>query len=124
MDLVDVMLQYRVTGNKGLLITSDLEIDKQNLNVIVVKILSWLKLEHKRSMWISDGRKTCLKPLLLDIQYPWCRGLYTLVEREPLFQNNFSIKNGRFDFSALVSEQDRIIIREKAYENYNPKKHT
>lgn len=124
MDVVDLLLQYRKTYDINLLITSDLKIDKVNLNVIVIEILSWLKLEHKRSMWIAEGRKNCLKPLKINMQYPWCVDLNSLVEKEKLFHDSFIIKEGKLEFSDLVSEKDRVIAREKAYRNYNPQKNT
>ena len=124
MDIVDLMLQYRKTGEPQLLITSDLEINKDNLNTIVIEILGWLKLENKRNMWILQGKKTCFKPLKMNMQYPWCIDLYTLVEKEKLFHENFSIKNNDFDFSEFISEEDKTVLREKAYKNYNPQKHT
>ena len=124
MDIVDLMLQYRKTEGTQLLITSDLEINKDNLNIIVIEILGWLKLENKRCMRILQGEKTCLKPLKMNMQYPWCIDLYTLVEKEKLFHENFSIKNSNFDFSEFISEEYKTVLREKAYQNYNPQKHT
>ena len=35
----------------------------------------------------------------------------------------FSIKEGKFDFADEVSEEEKIMAREKAYQNYNPQKH-
>ncbi|WP_075721996.1 hypothetical protein [Roseburia sp. 499] len=104
--------------------TEPLYIDKENLNIIVLEILSWLKLENKRSIWIAQGRKACLKPLQLNMQYPWCTDLCMLVEKEKLFQEYFSIKEGKFNFSDLVTEDIKIKARELAYKNYNPQKHT
>lgn len=93
------------------------------LNVVVVKILSWLKLENKRSIWIAQGKKTSFKSLEVNIRYPWCANLYQLVENEKLFHDYFSIKEGKFDFADEVSEEEKIMAREKAYQNYNPQKH-
>lgn len=118
------MLQYWETHDAKLLICSDTQIDKVNLNVIVINILSWLKLENKRSLWIAQGRKTCLKPLELNSNYPWCRDLCMLVEKEKLFQNTFSINGGKLYFSDAIPENDRIAAREMAYRNYNPPKIT
>lgn len=57
MDVVDLLLEYMKTGDVKLLIESDMEFEKVNLNVIVVEILDWLRLEYKRSMWIAEGKK-------------------------------------------------------------------
>lgn len=72
MTLIDKLLQYYETKDRKILITTDLQISNADLHGVVVKILSWLRLEYKRTLWIDEGRKTCLKPLDIDIRYPWC----------------------------------------------------
>lgn len=124
MSIVERMLEYRRTGNVKLLMSSDLEIDNENLSVIVIEILSWLKLENKRKIWMQQGKKTCLKPLNINMHYPWCVDLCKLIEKEKVFYDNFSIKDGKLDFSDSVTEQEREIARELAYENYNPQMNT
>lgn len=124
MDIIDLLLRYRKSNNIKLLITSDIEIDKEDLNVIVIEILAWLKLEHKRSMWILEGKKNCLKPLKINMQYSWCITLNYLVKKEKLFRDYFIIKDGNLYFSDLVTEHNRKMIRAKAYKNYNPEKNT
>ena len=123
MDIIDKMFKYFSSQDKEALLTTDIQISNYELNVVVVKILSWLKLEHKRTIWIAQGRKNCLKPLEVDRRYPWCANLYKLVEQEPLFHDSFSIYEGKFDFSYAVPEEDRAAVRETVYRNYNPKKH-
>lgn len=124
MSVVDELLFYMKKQDKKILLATDMQISKFDLNVIVIEVLSWLKLQHKRTLWIAEGRKNCLKPLTVNIKYPWCANLYKLVEREKLFHDNFSIKDGKVDFSDTVSEEDRKMMREKAYQNYNPQRHT
>lgn len=121
--MIDELLHYYQTKDRKILITTDLQINNKNLHGVVVKILSWLRLEHKRTLWMAEGRKTCLKSLDINIQYPWCADLSTLVNKEKLFHDSFSIKDGKFDFSDEVSEEDRKVAREKVYRNYIPTKH-
>lgn len=122
MSTIDELLKYMKKRDKSILITNN-QLSDYELNVVVVKILSWLKLEHKRSIWIAQGKKTRFKSLEVDIRYPWCANLYQLVENEKLFHDYFSIKEGEFDFSDEVSEKEKVMAREKAYQNYNPQKH-
>ncbi|RGF54730.1 hypothetical protein DV740_06115 [Roseburia sp. AF02-12] len=122
MSTIDELLKYMKKRDKSILITNN-QLSDYELNVVVVKILSWLKLEHKRSIWIAQGKKTRFKSLEVDIRYPWCANLYQLVENEKLFHDYFSIKEGEFDFSDEVSEEEKVMAREKAYQNYNPQKH-
>lgn len=123
MDTIDRLLEYMETRDEDILIENTL-INKFDLCVIVMKILSWLKLEHKRTIWISQGRKNCLKPLELNVQYPWCAKLCEMVENEKVFHDYFSIKDSNFNFSDAVSEEDRVKAREKVYHNYNPPRFT
>jgi hypothetical protein len=123
MDIVGAMLKYMEVKDKRILV-KNIQISDYELTVVVVKILSWLKLEHKRSIWISQGKRKRFKPLEIDMRYPWCANLYKLVENESLFQDCFLIKNSKFSFLDSVSEEDRRKAREKAYQNYNPQKCT
>lgn len=123
MDIVAAMLKYMEVKDKRILV-KNIQISDYELTVVVVKILSWLKLEHKRSIWISQGKRNRFKPLEIDMRYPWCANLYKLVENESLFQDCFLIKNSKFGFLDSVSEEDRRKAREKAYQNYNPQKRT
>ena len=123
MDIVGAMLKYMEVKDKRILV-KNIQISDYELTVVVVKILSWLKLEHKRSIWISQGKRNRFKPLEIDMRYPWCANLYKLVENESLFQDCFFIKNSKFSFWDSVSEEDRRKAREKAYQNYNPQKRT
>ena len=123
MDIVGAMLKYMEVKDKRILV-KNIQISDYELTVVVVKILSWLKLEHKRSIWISQGKRNRFKPLEIDMRYPWCANLYKLVENESLFQDCFLIKNSKFGFLDSVSEEDRRKAREKAYQNYNPQKCT
>ena len=122
MSTIDELLRYMKKRDKSILITNN-QLSDYELNVVVVKILSWLKLENKRSIWIAQGKKTSFKSLEVNIRYPWCANLYQLVENEKLFHDYFSIKEGKFDFADEVSEEEKIMAREKAYQNYNPLKH-
>ena len=117
-DMIDLMLEFRKSGDMTLLITSNFKIEKKILNVIVINILDWLELEHKRSIWISQGRPTCLKPLQINMKYLWCKNLYRLVKEEKLFQEYFSVNEKYLTFSDLVPEDERIRIREKTYQFY------
>lgn len=123
MDIVAAMLKYMEVKDKRILV-KNIQISDYELTVVVVKILSWLKLEHKRSIWISQGKRNRFKPLEIDMRYPWCANLYKLVENESLFQDCFLIKNSKFGFLDSVSEEDRRKARERAYQNYNPQKRT
>lgn len=123
MDIVAAMLKYMEVKDKRILV-KNIQISDYELTIVVVKILSWLKLEHKRSIWISQGKRNRFKPLEIDMRYPWCANLYKLVENESLFQDCFLIKNSKFGFLDSVSEEDRRKAREKAYQNYNPQKRT
>ena len=54
MNIVDLLIEFRITQNKEILGNVDW-IEQENLNVIAIEILSWLKLERKRELWIEEG---------------------------------------------------------------------
>ena len=123
MEIIDRMIQYMDKREKDILIDNDIEISTQDLSVIIINILSWLKLEHKRSIWMSEGKRTSFKPLDIHENYSWCNNLRMLVEKEKLFSDYFAIKDDKFDFADSIREQDRILARQKVYNNYNPVRH-
>lgn len=120
MDIVDLMLQYRKTRNASTILPSRLDIEERKLITIITEILSWLKLEYKRSMWIQQGRKTCLKPMQLDMKFPWCVELCDLVTKDDLFKGMFCIKENELNFADKISEEEREKIRKSAFDKYNP----
>lgn len=124
MSIIDKLLIYLKYKDKEELITTDIKISDVELNVVVIKILSWLKLEYKRNIWMIEGKNKRFKPLEVDMKYPWCANLCKLVEKEKFFHDYFTIKNGKFDFSDTVSEEDKAIARKEVFQNYNPQKHT
>ncbi|MBP5555479.1 MAG: hypothetical protein J6X94_11500 [Lachnospiraceae bacterium] len=123
MKIIDALLDYWKYRDKSILITSDLEISIDDLNVVVVKILSWLKLQYQRSRWIAEGRKTSFKPLLVNVSYSWGAELKKLVENESLFSDYFSLNDGKFDFLDTLSEDDKNAAIEKVNQYYNPQIH-
>ena len=62
MNIVEKLMAFRDSQDIAQL-GMDTCIDLENLNVIAIEILSWLKLQHKRELWIAQGRKTKLKSM-------------------------------------------------------------
>jgi len=93
---------------------------RDDLITIVIDILDWLRLERKREIWISQGRKTRLKDMELNYECPWCRLLRDLVASDEFFSKTFKI-NGRYlSFNDSIPEDVRDGARKQAYEEYNP----
>ena len=82
MNIADLLLEFRDQQNTALLVSNS-QADIENLNVIAIELLAWLKLEYKRELWIAQGRKTALKPLILNYNYPWCSELRELLFKPP-----------------------------------------
>ena len=122
MSVIDNMLEYMESGDRDILITSALQISTFDLNVVVVKMLSWLKLEYKRCLWIAEGKKNTLKPLDISGPYSWCANIRLLIEKEEQFGECFAIYNESVEFSENVSEEKRTMFREKVHNAYNPMK--
>lgn len=122
MEIIDRMIQYMDKREENILIGSDIKISKGDLSIVIIKILSWLKLEYKRSIWMSEGRKSVYKSLDINNDYPWCNNLRMLVENEKLFSDYFVIKDNKFDFADSVVEHERMLAREMVYNGYNPER--
>lgn len=121
-DIVDLLLEYYEKGTSNSLFCYLQGFSPKDIRVVVIEILSWLKLEHKRELWIKEGKKTRLKPLILNYDYTWCKNLREIVDKEILFNRYFCIVNNRFDFSPNITDENRKKARKKAYDFYNPQK--
>ncbi|MCR5598898.1 MAG: hypothetical protein K6G19_12080 [Lachnospiraceae bacterium] len=97
-------------------------IDIENLNVIVIEILSWLKLQHKRELWIAQGRKTKLKSMDLNFEFPWCNELESYIKANYIFGEYFIIEDKTMDFKDDIPLDYILTARKLAYELYNPEK--
>lgn len=101
----------------------NIDISKDNLNVIVVKILSWLKLEYKKSLWIAEGKKTELKPLELKENYSWCADLKRFISGTKAFSAYFRVDENKVTFAQNIPIEEQNRLRKKAYFLYNPQMH-
>ncbi len=124
MDIVDKMVQYMKKRDNSILLTTGIQMSIRDLSVVTIEILSWLRLEYKRKVWISQGRKTKHKPLEVNFKYPWCVDLKMILEKEEAFRNCFVIKDGKFDFLDSIPEEERMVAWEKAYEGFNDPIHS
>ena len=87
------------------------------LNIIAISILAWLELEQKRINWISQGKKTKLKAMSLNYQFPWCIELKALLEKDNILSRYFVINNKEMTFKSCIPEEQRNEIRLYAFEN-------
>lgn len=122
-NIADLLLEYWDTADQSVL-GVEKSIEKKDLDAIVLGILSWLKLERKREIWIEQGRRTKLKDMELFSDAPWCVELKTLTENDDssVFSQFFCV-NGRYlNFKEEISPQYRHESRELAYTKYNPQR--
>ena len=122
MAIVDVLVSYRANHDITELGIKNTECDLEDLNVAVIEILSWLKLEHKRELWLKEGRPAKLKNLKLNMNYSWCDQLKRLIDSETLFSEWFIVEDGELRFRPEIDENRRVLERTSAYEKYNPQK--
>ena len=85
---------------------------ESQINIIVTKIVMWIKAEYKRYMWALKGKKNLHKPLELDFKYDWCNDIKNLILNDSRFSKIFTIKNNFVDFNSNLDlkEKDSIII--------------
>lgn len=116
MNLVEKLLDYRNNRNSEIFEN----VKKDNLTVIVTELLSWLKLERKREIWIEQGKKTCLKPLELNFNYPWCNDLVEILNGDNCFSEVFYVSEKKLYFKENVDQNYIQEARRLAYDMYNP----
>lgn len=122
MNISDILLEFRKTQNITLLECTNMNISNEDLNVISIEILSWLKLEYKRTLWVKEGRHISLKPLHLTSTYSWCNSLTELMGSDNIFSQVFEITDRNLDFKSEIEEKYMITARRIAFEKYNPSK--
>ncbi len=54
--IIDLIIKYYKYKDPKILI-NNVDISTKDLNVVVIEILSWLKLEAKREKWLMEGKK-------------------------------------------------------------------
>lgn len=115
MDIIDRMIQYASERDNSILLTDSSIMSVKDLSGVVIRILSWLRLEHRVWLWISQGMEGEYKLLEVNPRDSWYGNLKILLEQNEAFGSSFAIKDGKFGFSDSVSEKDRMIAREKVY---------
>ncbi len=119
MDIVDKMIDYR--KNRESIVFGDLPtVNPDSLTVIVTEILSWLKLERRRELWIEQGKKIKHKPMELNMSYPWCKDLEKILMADNPFSEVFCINDNRLNFKQDVSMNFIHEILEEVDEKYQP----
>lgn len=97
-DTVDLLLEYYEKGTSSNLFSHLQGLSSRDIRVVVIEILGWLKLEHKRELWIREGKKTNFKASNFGIAfkaafYFKCTsgtnsmevGIYRFINRQCLF---------------------------------------
>ena len=84
------------------------------------ELLAWLKLEKKREKWISEGKRSSLKPLELKSDYDWCNLVQQIIDQETIFSEIFEIDDNKLYFKSTVAEELKNQLRKDAYLLYNP----
>lgn len=121
MNIVDKLVEYYKNRDAAVLGSLPM-IEAENLIVIVIELLSWLKLERKREMWQEQGKKVKNKPMNLNLDYPWSNDLIKILELDNPFAEVFYIKNNTLAFKDNISDDYIREARLLAYEKYNPQK--
>lgn len=116
--IVGDMLQYLKNGSKSsLLEPAEQKIGSEMLGEILIDVVNWLRLEYKRvNIWSRKSIPS--KPLKLNENYPWCKGLIHLVQEDEGFSKYFIVENNGFYYSSDVDEETRNKARQIVFEKY------
>lgn len=87
------------------------EFGKLRIRVVAIKILSWLKTQHKTSR---------LFPLDLNDRYEWCRDFVRLYSDKAFLPDILSIDKGAVVLSADLSTKERDDLLKYVDASYRP----
>ena len=119
-ELINKLFVYLKTRDNSILLTATTSNRIKKLDIIILNILDWMKLERKRSTWIEEGRKVAHKPMEINFDYPWCKELSEILKNEEIFNINFKITDKGFEFADSISENEREKARETVFNRYKP----
>lgn len=120
MQLIKDIMSFMATRDIRIITANENDHGYEDFVMIAFEILGWLKLEHKRTLWKQTRRYMKQKPLKLNFNYTWCDRLKNIVEKNERFKHLFVIDGTDFDFSEMVTEQEKEEIRKYVYDNYEP----
>jgi hypothetical protein len=118
MQLIKDIMSFMATRNIRIISGDENDLVYENFVIIAFEILGWLKLEHKRTLWKQTRSYMKQKPLKLNFNYTWCNQLKNIVEKNERFKHLFVIDGTNFDFSEMVTEQEKEEVRKYVYDNY------
>lgn len=113
-------MSFVATRDIHIIAGNENDCEYEDFIIIALEILRWLKLEHKRSLWKQTKSYVRQKPLKLNFNYPWCNQLKCIVEKNERFKHFFIVDGANFDFSEMVTEEEKEKIRKYVYDNYVP----
>ncbi len=97
MQLIEELVQY-ADGSRPVaeLETAQKELGDERLRVVVLKILGWLKSQHRL------GR---LRTLTIKQEYAWCQDAILLIKDRGLLLSTFQISEGSIKFADSIAEE-------------------
>jgi hypothetical protein len=113
MESVNDLLDYVERGRAAdWLAAIEGTIGRQRVRVVSIKVLSWLK---------SQNHLRTKRALDLNMAYPWCAELATVLAQDSRLAGIFVVAGNTFDFREEVSEELRNEIRAKVDADHNPR---
>lgn len=99
MGLIEAMLSYLENHSPSAeLSVAQEEIGDQRLRVVLIKILGWMKVQHRLHK---------LRPLTMRQEYTWCEDVTMLIDGKGLFLDTFEIRSGSIQLSHRISDRER-----------------
>ncbi len=112
MQVIRDLLAYVNDGRVGESLAATQEsIGPTGLRVVAIKVLSWLK---------SQNRLPTKRPLKINMEYPWCANLATLLATNTDIAVIFVLCEDAFDFRAEIAEGTRREILACVDAHYQP----
>lgn len=88
------------------------EIGEERLRVVVVKLLGWMKSQHRMGK---------LRPLVLKSHYHWCQDLTLLMEKHQLFSEILELRQKELVLRSSLSEETQLELCAIVDRNHEPR---
>lgn len=122
MNLIEKFIQYINTNDISLFANIEYD-DIKYFNIIILEILDWMKLQHKRYLWTLEGKKDYRKPLSIPLESSWGKLFIKLICNNIEFNHYFKIDDKKIDFSSNLNEDEKNTLCKLVYDNYKPIKY-
>lgn len=92
--------------------------DENGMSIVLMKILTWLRLEYKRYVLNQTRKYVISKSLQLNPEYQWTSNIIWLVNNNTHFQKFFSITGNSLIINPDIGEDEKLKALKVVFDNF------